>query len=766
MIPILYDAGETAFATNGLGGLSDAITCKVTEERNGAYELEMQYPVDGRHFSDITHSRIIWAVPADGKPGQPFRIYKITKPLNGKCTIYAEHISYQLNHIPVMPFTATSCADALNQMVQHAAQDCPFDVWTDKEVDGPFTLLHPEQFRAILNGQQNSITDVYGKGEYEFDRWTVKLHQNRGTNTGAPWYGVPWYSERARITEIRISKDITGISRYAFYEAMNVESVVFEEGSVLQTIGNQAFFKCTSLKEITLPDSVTSTGTYVFAECSALETVVLPAGMSRINTRLFNKSANLASVYVPDGVTYIVNTAFFGCDNVVLSVAANSYAQKWAVDNNVQYTVRDAKVLYSGSCGENIIWELYSDGKLVLSGSGNMYDIPATTGVVIRYGKNLTDLKQEENIEGTITGVCPFWASDETGEIVTLPENAIWSANADNYPYRRTRVVDFTSDFEETPTEDQLRTRAKKYIEDNNIGIPDVNITIKFVPLWQTENYRDLAVLERVNLCDTISVYYDKLGVTATAKVVKTVYNVLKERYDSIEVGNAKTTLASTISQMGETITNQTQNAVSSLRSWVSYQSQLITGGLGGYITFVYNQDGTPAELLVMDQPSIGSAVNLIRMNNGGIAFSNNGYNGPFVSAWTIDGSFSADFVRTGTMVANRIRGGTLTLGSQDNDSGVLEVYDAANNLVVRADNTGLKVYGSDGSYVVMNATDGFAGYDRNGTKIYWAASQEFHMRNAQVEYDFTLAQTMRYIPIQISTNRGVGLVPYVEGVS
>ena len=570
MIPILYDAGETAFATNGLGGLSDAITCKVTEERNGAYELEMQYPVDGRHFSDITHSRIIWAVPADGKPGQPFRIYKITKPLNGKCTIYAEHISYQLNHIPVMPFTATSCADALNQMVQHAAQDCPFEVWTDKEVDGPFTLLHPEQFRAILNGQQNSITDVYGKGEYEFDRWTVKLHLNRGTNTG----------------------------------------------------------------------------------------------------------------------------------------------------------------------------------------------------VVIRYGKNLTDLKQEENIEGTITGVCPFWASDETGKIVTLPENAIWSANADNYPYRRTRVVDFTSDFEEMPTEDQLRTRAKKYIEDNNIGIPDVNITIKFVPLWQTENYRDLAVLERVNLCDTISVYYDKLGVTATAKVVKTVYNVLKERYDSIEVGNAKTTLASTISQMGETITNQTQNAVSSLRSWVSYQSQLITGGLGGYITFVYNQDGTPAELLVMDQPSIGSAVNLIRMNNGGIAFSNNGYNGPFVSAWTIDGSFSADFVRTGTMVANRIRGGTLTLGSQDNDSGVLEVYDAANNLVVRADNTGLKVYGSDGSYVVMNATDGFAGYDRNGTKIYWAASQEFHMRNAQVEYDFTLAQTMRYIPIQISTNRGVGLVPYVKGVS
>lgn len=570
MIPILFDATETEFATNGLGGLADVISCKVTEERNGIYELEMQYPVTGQHFGELQHSRIIWAVPADGKSGQPFRIYKITKPLNGRCTVYAEHISYQLNHIPVMPFTATTCADALNQMVRHTAQDCPFEVWTDKAVTAAFTLDHPEQFRALLHGQAGSITDVFGTGEYEFDLWTVRFWLHRGTNRG----------------------------------------------------------------------------------------------------------------------------------------------------------------------------------------------------VVIRYGKNLTDLTQEENIESTITGICPFWQNSETGEVVTLPENAIWSATAENYPYRRTRVVDFTSDFEKAPTQEQLRARAERYIEDNNIGIPDVSITISFVPLWQTTEYENIASLERVNLCDTISVYYETLGVTAQAQVIKTVYDVLKERYESIEVGNATSSLAKTLSEMSDGVMQETTNAVSSLRTWVNYQSQLITGGLGGYIAFTYNQDGTPAELLIMDTPDIGSAVNIIRMNQAGIAFSNNGYNGDFVSAWTIDGSFSANFIRTGSMVADMIKGGTLTLGSQDNDSGVLEVYDDANNLVVRADNSGLRVYGSDGSYVVMNAIDGFAGYDRNGTKIYWAASQEFHMRNAQVEYDFTLAQTMRYIPITTANNRGVGLVPYVEGLS
>ena len=192
--------------------------------------------------------------------------------------------------------------------------------------------------------------------------------------------GAPWYSIRDRITEIHISKDITSISRYAFYKAYNVEKVVFEEGSQLKSIGNQAFVKLDSLKEITLPDSVTSTGTYVFAACENLEKVTLPAGMARINTRMFNQCTNLKEVYIPDAVNNIVNTAFAGCDNVVLSVAAGSYAEQWAIANNVKYVTRGAAAIGGGKCGDNIEWALYGDGVLELTGSGDMSDIASTGG--------------------------------------------------------------------------------------------------------------------------------------------------------------------------------------------------------------------------------------------------------------------------------------------------------------------------------------------------------------------------------------------------
>ena len=101
MIPVLYDAGERDFTSNGLGRLYDAISCTVTEERNGSFELEMTYPVSGIHYKDILKERIIFAVPADGKKEQPFRIYKISKPMKGITTISARHVSYQLSFVPV-----------------------------------------------------------------------------------------------------------------------------------------------------------------------------------------------------------------------------------------------------------------------------------------------------------------------------------------------------------------------------------------------------------------------------------------------------------------------------------------------------------------------------------------------------------------------------------------------------------------------------------------------------------------------------------------
>ena len=165
MKPILYPAGETEFRNNGLGRLSEATKCLVTEERNGQYELEMQYPITGRHYKEIVEERIIAARHDDSDDIQPFRIYKITRPMNGIVTISARHISYQLSKVAVMPFTANTCAEALAGMITNSVGDCPFTIWTDKLLQASFSVDVPSSFRSLLGGTTGSILDVYGPGE-------------------------------------------------------------------------------------------------------------------------------------------------------------------------------------------------------------------------------------------------------------------------------------------------------------------------------------------------------------------------------------------------------------------------------------------------------------------------------------------------------------------------------------------------------------------------------------------------------------------------
>ena len=174
MKPILYPAAETKFVSQGLGVLSDAISCTVTEERNGLYELEMEYPIDGQHFSDITDRCIIFAIPSPYRNPQPFRIYRTTKPINGKCTIYARHIRYDLAGVPVKPFSASNAPGAMAGLQSNAAISSNFTFWTNKTTAANFSAAVPSATSSLLGGQTGSILDVYG-GEYEFDAFAVKL---------------------------------------------------------------------------------------------------------------------------------------------------------------------------------------------------------------------------------------------------------------------------------------------------------------------------------------------------------------------------------------------------------------------------------------------------------------------------------------------------------------------------------------------------------------------------------------------------------------
>ena len=456
MIPILYSPTTTSFTTGGIGKLIDAGSCIVTEERNGSYELEMTYPITGHLYDEIKQRSIIFAKPSPAQSEQPFRVYRITKPLNKVVTIYAAHISYDLSGIPVKNFTSQSVQAALTALTTSSVISNPFTFWSDKTNSGVMEIETPMPCRTILS----NILDAYG-GEYEFDKYTVKLHSLRG------------------------------------------------------------------------------------------------------------------------------------------------------FDN----------------------------------------------GVSIKYGKNLTDLEQDENCSNVYTGVLPYWTGNDTtvsGSVVNAPGT---------YDFTRILPVDFTSDFEEQPSTAQLDNAATNYISANNIGIPEVNLTVSFVHLNQTEEYKNLGIFERVELGDTIKVEFAAMGVSSTARCVKTVYNTLLERYDNVELGEVKKGLADTISSQTSSIIDISKNSgvSSAVKAAIMAASEAITGQKGGSVILHDTRGGNkPNELLFLDNDDISQAQKVWRFNLSGFGYSSNGYEGPFTTAITRDGSIVADFITTGSMDAARITAGIL----------------------------------------------------------------------------------------------------------
>ena len=250
-----------------------------------------------------------------------------------------------------------------------------------------------------------------------------------------------------------------------------------------------------------------------------------------------------------------------------------------------------------------------------------------------------------------------MWSQEQDGVTTTVYSDIAYTDNKDAFPYVRTLIVDNTSDYQEAPTKAQLTEKAKQYIKANKVGVPKVSLTISFVNLRDTEEYKNVAPLQRINLCDTIKVKFPELGVDASAKVIKTVYDVMNEKYTSLEIGEAKTNLATTIADIvtdyTDEITAANARLYAQLESDLERATALIAGGLGGYVVIRKSEStGYPEEILIMDMPDKSTAKNVIRLNKNGIGFSQNGYNGPFNSAWTIDGVFNAQYIGTGTLSA------------------------------------------------------------------------------------------------------------------
>ena len=285
-------------------------------------------------------------------------------------------------------------------------------------------------------------------------------------------------------------------------------------------------------------------------------------------------------------------------------------------------------------------------------------------GVSIEYGKNLKDLKQEANIADCYTHLMPYARYSQDGEgdekievYVYLSEKVLPLNAAENIGHSKAYIMDFTDRFKEGEeiTEEALRAKATAYAAAAELGVPKVNITVSFVQLWQTEEYKNIAPLERVVMCDTVAVRFSKLGVTASAKVIKTTYNTLEEKYDSVELGDAKSSFADTVNkqqaaieEIKTSVKKGQAEATEQLKKAIANATSLITGHSGGYV--VLNPAEKPQEILILDAPTLEEAVNVWRWNSGGLGYSSTGYNGEYALAMTMDGAIVADFINAGIL--------------------------------------------------------------------------------------------------------------------
>lgn len=365
-------------------------------------------------------------------------------------------------------------------------------------------------------------------------------------------------------------------------------------------------------------------------------------------------------------------------------------------------------------------------------------------GVSIRYGKNLTTLEQDRNCANVYTGVFPFYKPAE-GSVVMLPEKVINAPGV--YNFVRICPLDLSTAFDVTPTEEQLRTATETYIATHNIGVPDVSWTVQFVQLEQTEEYKGMALLERVLIGDTVSVVFPLMNVNASARAVKIDFDPILERYNSVTLGKVQNNLATTIVKQQQEIDRKPTETV--MQSIAASLAAAITGANGGCVRQLdTNGDGMPDEWYIADNPDPNLAVKVWRFNYEGLAASQNGYNGPFVMGATFDDGILAHMVKAANLVAGTIQSADGKTVFIDLDNGIVNLQPISDEI------DGIKTYyrfDADGQYIgrvddeailrlaagvldVLVAGYATATFDRTGMTAEQANIKTLHMG------DYTLA--------------------------
>ncbi|WP_379946471.1 phage tail spike protein [Enterococcus devriesei] len=279
------------------------------------------------------------------------------------------------------------------------------------------------------------------------------------------------------------------------------------------------------------------------------------------------------------------------------------------------------------------------------------------SNVIIAYGKNLTDITQEESIENTFTSIYG-WSTNAEGQVITLPETYIDSEYVNNYTQRRIQIKDFSEDNVENVS--QLRAAVQNFIKNNNVGIPKISIKSKYEDLASSAaDQESIKLLESVDLCDYVTVTFNQLEINTSAQIVKTVWNVSLDKYDSVELGDARTDFAKIIED-NKTDTGAIEDKLGWLEDAQQEASDILNNPGKGNVV-IYPSLADPQEISIMDTKDINTAKNVWKWNAGGLGFSSTGYNGTYELAMTNNGAIVADRMTTGTLRAINIVGVTIT---------------------------------------------------------------------------------------------------------
>lgn len=343
--------------------------------------------------------------------------------------------------------------------------------------------------------------------------------------------------------------------------------------------------------------------------------------------------------------------------NAIKNGAAFSMPFNFASDiaHTTNFKIERVNLLMALGGTEGSIIDTYGNGANIVRDNFNisiMQNYGNDNNVLIGYGKNMTelDIVDEDNV---ITGIYPF-ALKQTGidssnstteNLIELEEKYVFREDYQNFKSQRVVPVDFSNNNSVKDVE-SLREKASNYFK----TYTDDSLSVKVDYLDQSclSKFENVDKLQTLDVYDTVIIRHLKLGINYKSQITKVVYDTLMGRYESIELGNKRTSLSSAMAGTNETIKNEIHKTNNFWQQCVENATKQITGNAGGFVK-MYPPD-KPSEIFIMDRDDVSEAKNILRMNKQGIGFSNNGVNGPFETAWTCDGAFYADFITAGIL--------------------------------------------------------------------------------------------------------------------